>query len=204
MSKLVIGIVIIAVVLGLVMFVTRDSPDLAPKNSVKNIDALDEGISAESLGKSSGGITSGLTTNGTNSSVNATSVPTNSSALALPDLIVSNLTYNYITNGTVIVNNTNLTNYMVSVSATIRNIGNGNAGASSTYIILSQIINGSARISTQGLSTPALSTGQSVGVSGALTGLTGMNLLQATADTANIIVESNEANNVRVINATLP
>lgn len=119
------------------------------------------------------------------------------------DLIVSNLVYAYVSNGTVTYNGTNLTSYRVFVNATIRNVGNVTAVASSTRMMLSKV-GEPPRISTQSVSTPTLGVGQSTVVSGILTGLKGLNLLQADADSSNVIVESNEANNVRVVNVTLP
>ncbi|MEK6792365.1 MAG: CARDB domain-containing protein [Nanoarchaeota archaeon] len=164
MSKLVIGIVVVAVIVGIFMFSSRDEPALAPR-IIKP-------------------------TNSTNTTF-------------LPDLIISNLTYTYVANGTVTYNSTNFTSYRVFVSATIRNSGNAVAGASSTRMMFSGV-NWPNAISTQSFSTSALSAGQSTVVSGTLTGLSGLNRLQADADSGSVIVESNEANNMRVVNATLP
>ena len=149
-------------------------------------------------GGSCGGGNSTNSTNSTGGGGNSTN------STLRPDLIVSNLMYTYVANGTISLNNTNFTSYRVFVNATIRNSGNAVAGASSTRMMLSQIINGASRISTQSFSTPALSVGQSTIVSGILSGLSGFSNLQADADSANVIVESNEANNVMVVNATLP
>ena len=192
MSKLVIGIVIIAVVLGLVMFVTRDSPDLAPKNSVKNIDALDEGISAESLGKSSGGITSGLTTNGTNSSVNATSVPTNSSALALPDL-TANISVVSVMNNSV----NSSVQFLINYTITYKNIGN--VGASNVSVSSGEGVicnTGGGYGGGGGFAIPSLNPNQVINYQRSFImncyGLWGSS---AVIDPSNVLPELNENNN---------
>jgi hypothetical protein len=136
--------------------------------------------------------------NSTNKNINSTNV-----TLA-PDLIVSDITYNYVKNGTIRINNTKFTSYRVFVNATVRNIGNDVAGASMTRMMLSQSINGFSWISTQSFGTSALGVGQRTMVFGMLNGLSGPNLIQADADSGNVIIESNENNNAKVINATLP
>lgn len=132
-----------------------------------------------------------------------------------PDLIISNLTYTYVVNGSITINTntTNSTNgtstngttilrtYRVFVNATVRNSGNAVAGASTTLLMVNTNVLG---ISSVNVATPSLGVGQSTSVSGVLAGVTGIDVIQAGADYLSVVAESNEYNNGRMISATLP
>ena len=104
----------------------------------------------------------------------------------LPDLIILSQIIN------VANNETNQTNYTVTITAYVKNQGNANAGASTTRFLVQPI-------GIQDLvSTPSINAGQSVAVSKTYTLSTGSYTLTNNADWNNTIQESNETNNAKI------
>ena len=108
-----------------------------------------------------------------------------------PDLVVSNLTNN---------NNQAKQGDKVTLTATITNIGNGNAAKSRTEFLL----DGKTVLGT--VDTPALSPGAYAAAQ--INWYTanvpkGDHTVKATADRTNLVAESNETNNTRTITVTI-
>ena len=108
----------------------------------------------------------------------------------LPDLTVISLT---ATSG----NTTNTTNTSVTLQAIIKNIGTVNAGASTTRFFVTP---------TGGVkdtATPALAPNSQVTVSALYSLTTGSYVGKATADVLDVVQESDENNNLKIINFTV-
>jgi hypothetical protein len=107
----------------------------------------------------------------------------------LPDLTVTGIT----TVSKAIDGDTSL------VTATVSNIGNADAGASTTQFVLDD------QTEIGSVATPAIPVGQSVQVSVQWTteGIKGAHTIRATADAADAVEESDSANNSGVLSVTV-
>ncbi len=110
-----------------------------------------------------------------------------------PDLTVLSLSYS-ITNQS---NGTNQTNGTLTLTAVVKNIGTGTAGASFTSIFLTTQ-------PSQNIFTPLLASNQQVTVQAFFTKPSpGLYQAQARADSTFLVAESNENNNILAINVTI-
>ena len=121
-------------------------------------------------------------------------------------MIVSNLTYS-LSNGSSNNSTSNCTNgsslWNVYISVSGKNIGNANAGASTTRVGFSRLSSPFTNVVQQVPVQQLAPNGNSL--SGfTVTGCTGNYIINATADYTNVVVESNEYNNGRMISVTLP
>ena len=130
-----------------------------------------------------------------NKNVNAQFDLNNQTNQTGPDLDIISFSAS-VGNGT--TNSTNVTTYTVVLFASIKNIGNANAGSTTTRF---SIPAGGPRL----VSTPPINVGQTVMVQASYDGMfAGSHSATANADWYNVVIESNEGNNGASINFNVP
>jgi hypothetical protein len=123
-----------------------------------------------------------------------------------PDLIINNIGFTFLQNGTIVQNGTNVSTYTVTALVDVKNAGNQVAGASLTRVGF-RMISGPLATSSWAyldIPTPAMSRGAIWNVNTTFAGYDGNFQMESSADFYHAVIESEENNNYLAIGNSIP